>query len=196
LRAALNRVAEGTCGFCVDCEEPIAPKRLAAVRWTPPSTLKIGINSLCLLVAPSEGAILAPDPFVHLSLLADHLRTVLAVKGSLRRAQQRRAFDRSGPFPSNPSNKRERFSVDMWATSAPFWALSDCHRHLGNKVPQALEHCQCRNKTPAVLPVLTTAPTGPSEIGERQVCLFLLTSTENCTVSVRATASMHGLLRW
>ena len=35
LRAALNRVAEGTYGVCVDCEEPIAPKRLAAVPWTP-----------------------------------------------------------------------------------------------------------------------------------------------------------------
>jgi DnaK suppressor protein len=35
LRAALNRVAEGTYGVCVDCDEPIAPKRLAAVPWTP-----------------------------------------------------------------------------------------------------------------------------------------------------------------
>jgi DnaK suppressor protein len=34
LRAALNRVAEGTYGVCVDCEEPIAPKRLTAVPWT------------------------------------------------------------------------------------------------------------------------------------------------------------------
>jgi DnaK suppressor protein len=34
LRGALNRVAEGTYGVCVDCEEPIAPKRLAAVPWT------------------------------------------------------------------------------------------------------------------------------------------------------------------
>ena len=40
-------------------------------------------------VAPRKGAILAPHPFAHLSLLTDHLRTVLAVKGSLRRAQQR-----------------------------------------------------------------------------------------------------------
>ena len=51
-----------------------------------------------------KGAILAPHPFAHLSLLTDHLRTVLAVKGSLRRAQQRRALDCSGPFQSNPSN--------------------------------------------------------------------------------------------
>jgi DnaK suppressor protein len=34
LRAALNRVAEETYGVCIDCAEPIAPKRLAAVPWT------------------------------------------------------------------------------------------------------------------------------------------------------------------
>ena len=51
-----------------------------------------------VLEAPSEGAILAPHPFAPLSLLLHRLRTVLAVKGSLRRAQQRRALDRSGPF--------------------------------------------------------------------------------------------------
>src|ERR1019366_8732375 len=34
----------------------------------------------------------------RLSLFSDHLRTVLAVKGSLRRAPQRRALDGSGPF--------------------------------------------------------------------------------------------------
>src|ERR1022692_4193435 len=34
----------------------------------------------------------------RLSLFSDHLRTVLAVKGSLRRARQRRALDGSGPF--------------------------------------------------------------------------------------------------
>jgi hypothetical protein len=34
----------------------------------------------------------------RLSLFSDHLRTVLAVEGSLRRAQQRRALDGSGPF--------------------------------------------------------------------------------------------------
>jgi hypothetical protein len=51
-----------------------------------------------VLEAPSEGAILAPHPFAPLSLLLHRLRTVLAVKGSLRRAQQRRALDGSGPF--------------------------------------------------------------------------------------------------
>jgi len=34
----------------------------------------------------------------RLSLFSDYLRTVFAVKGSLRRAQQRRALDGSGPF--------------------------------------------------------------------------------------------------
>jgi len=33
LRAALNRVADGSYGLCVDCEEPIAARRLAAVPW-------------------------------------------------------------------------------------------------------------------------------------------------------------------
>jgi len=33
LRAALKRVAEGGYGLCIDCEEPIAPRRLAAVPW-------------------------------------------------------------------------------------------------------------------------------------------------------------------
>ena len=33
LRAALGRLADGTYGLCVDCEEPIAPRRLAAVPW-------------------------------------------------------------------------------------------------------------------------------------------------------------------
>lgn len=33
LRAAMNRVSDGTYGLCIDCEEPIAPRRLAAVPW-------------------------------------------------------------------------------------------------------------------------------------------------------------------
>jgi DnaK suppressor protein len=33
VRAALNRLAEGTYGFCVDCDEPISARRLAAVPW-------------------------------------------------------------------------------------------------------------------------------------------------------------------
>ncbi|MDW8130098.1 MAG: TraR/DksA family transcriptional regulator [Bryobacterales bacterium] len=35
IRAALARMDEGTYGICVRCEEPISPKRLAAVPWTP-----------------------------------------------------------------------------------------------------------------------------------------------------------------
>lgn len=35
LRAALSRLDDGTYGVCVDCEEPIAARRLAAVPWAP-----------------------------------------------------------------------------------------------------------------------------------------------------------------
>jgi DnaK suppressor protein len=34
VRAALNRIDMGTFGVCVECEEQINPKRLAAVPWT------------------------------------------------------------------------------------------------------------------------------------------------------------------
>lgn len=33
-RQALARLEEGEYGLCVDCDEPIDPKRLAAVPWT------------------------------------------------------------------------------------------------------------------------------------------------------------------
>lgn len=33
LRAAMNRVSDGSYGLCIDCEEPIAPRRLAVVPW-------------------------------------------------------------------------------------------------------------------------------------------------------------------
>jgi len=33
LREALNRIANGSYGTCVDCEEAIQPRRLAAVPW-------------------------------------------------------------------------------------------------------------------------------------------------------------------
>ena len=33
LRAALGRVSEGTYGCCVECDEPISSRRLAAVPW-------------------------------------------------------------------------------------------------------------------------------------------------------------------
>jgi DnaK suppressor protein len=35
VRAALQRIEEGTFGICVHCEEEISPKRIAAVPWTP-----------------------------------------------------------------------------------------------------------------------------------------------------------------
>ena len=31
--AALKRIADGEFGICLECEEPISPKRLAAVPW-------------------------------------------------------------------------------------------------------------------------------------------------------------------
>ena len=33
LRSAMDRLSDGTYGLCVDCEEPIPPRRLAAVPW-------------------------------------------------------------------------------------------------------------------------------------------------------------------
>lgn len=33
LRAEMNRLSDGTYGLCVECEEPIAPRRQAAVPW-------------------------------------------------------------------------------------------------------------------------------------------------------------------
>jgi DnaK suppressor protein len=35
VRAALARLADGTYGACIQCEEAISPKRLAAVPWAP-----------------------------------------------------------------------------------------------------------------------------------------------------------------
>ncbi len=35
VKAALRRIADGSYGVCVHCEEDISPKRLAAVPWTP-----------------------------------------------------------------------------------------------------------------------------------------------------------------
>src|SRR5580692_6355152 len=33
VKAALQRIHDGGFGTCLDCEEPISPKRLAAVPW-------------------------------------------------------------------------------------------------------------------------------------------------------------------
>src|ERR1035437_4519818 len=60
----------------------------------------------------------------RLSLFSDHLRTVLAVKGSLRRAQQRRALDGSGPFRTTLLRRGNAHSERLpWqgTTSPPFW---------------------------------------------------------------------------
>jgi DnaK suppressor protein len=35
VKAALQRMHDGGFGACLDCEEPISPKRLAAVPWAP-----------------------------------------------------------------------------------------------------------------------------------------------------------------
>lgn len=34
-RAALLRMEDGSYGFCLECEEPISPKRLNALPWAP-----------------------------------------------------------------------------------------------------------------------------------------------------------------
>ena len=60
----------------------------------------------------------------RLSLFSDHLRTVLAVKGSLRRAQQRRALDGSGPFRTTLLRRGKgslRTAPWQGTTSPPFW---------------------------------------------------------------------------
>jgi NAD-dependent dihydropyrimidine dehydrogenase PreA subunit len=61
----------------------------------------------------------------RLSLVSDYLRTVLAVKGSLRRAQQRRALDGSGPFRTTHSEKRERLTPNCSPGREPL------RRHFG-----------------------------------------------------------------
>ncbi len=33
VKAALTRIQEGSFGTCIDCDEPISPKRLVAVPW-------------------------------------------------------------------------------------------------------------------------------------------------------------------
>ena len=35
VRGALERAHDGSFGTCIECEEPISPKRLAAVPWAP-----------------------------------------------------------------------------------------------------------------------------------------------------------------
>ena len=88
----------------------------------------------------------------RLSLFSDHLRTVLAVKGSLRRAQQRRALDRSGPFPTallrrgKGSLRTAPLAGDHFAAIlVPFFAATDtllnsrCLTDFVTKAPQGCE---------------------------------------------------------
>ena len=35
VKAALRRIQDGSFGMCIECEEPVSPKRLAAVPWAP-----------------------------------------------------------------------------------------------------------------------------------------------------------------
>ena len=72
----------------------------------------------------------------RLSLFIDHLRTVLAVKGLLRRAQQRRALDCSGPFRTTPlrrgkgSLRTAPLAGDHFAAIlVPFFAATDTVSH-------------------------------------------------------------------
>ena len=64
--------------------------------------------------------------------LRNHLRTVLTVKGSLRRAQQRCALDGSGPFRRTSSEMRERLHLQAGRAMGPprrhFGPFSACHR--------------------------------------------------------------------
>jgi hypothetical protein len=55
-----------------------------------------------LPIYPNTNPTTSLVPWLFLSLIPDVLRTVLAVKGSLRRARLRRALDRSGPFSNTP----------------------------------------------------------------------------------------------
>jgi RNA polymerase-binding transcription factor len=56
VQIALRRIATGTFGICVDCEEDINPKRLAAVPWA----------SSCL--ACQEAPEKAPQAEIHRSM--------------------------------------------------------------------------------------------------------------------------------
>ena len=76
-----------------------------------------------MLEAAGEGTKMADhlSPIFRpsLSLFSDHLRTVLAVKGSLRRAQQRRAPDGLRAVLNNHSEKRERLTPNSSPGSGP-----------------------------------------------------------------------------
>jgi len=62
VRVALRRIERGTFGICVDCEDGISQKRLAAVPWT----------ALCLACREAaEGSGLLPRDTIEEPLLTD-----------------------------------------------------------------------------------------------------------------------------
>src|ERR1022692_4646639 len=96
----------------------------------------------------------------RLSLFSDHLRTVLAVKGSLRRAQQRRALDSSGPFRTTPLRRGKGslptapLAGDHFAAIlVPFFAATD--------TPAALATLQALF---ASCPIISVAPSPTSSV--------------------------------
>ena len=89
-----------------------------------------------MLEAVGEGTKMAdhfsPKVRSRLSLLCDHLRTVLAVKGSLRRAQQRRALDSLRAVQNNTHRRGKgslqtaRLAGDHFAAIlVPFFSATD-----------------------------------------------------------------------
>jgi DnaK suppressor protein len=55
IRAALERIEEGSFGICLDCEEEIAAKRLAAVPWT----------ALCIICQEAAERIVSGAPYEY-----------------------------------------------------------------------------------------------------------------------------------
>ena len=92
----------------------------------------------------------------RLSLFSDHLRTVLAVKGSLRRAQQRRALDGSGPFRTTllrrgkGSLRTAPMAGDHFAAIlVPFFAATDiCWARLLPKEAWSIWSCRVQTTLP------------------------------------------------
>ena len=90
LRTRRSRMPSATVGSPI-CSCQRAPQAVA--RSGSSTGLSVAVREQPLLGATGR----AP-PGDRLSLFGDDRRTVLAVKGSLRRTQRRRALDRSGPF--------------------------------------------------------------------------------------------------
>jgi hypothetical protein len=112
---------------------PAAPLRLLTVPTTQTAHTAARLwGKLRVLVAVGDG----PLSYTHfalsslsLSLFSHRARTVLAVKGPLRRVQQRRALDRSWPFQKTLPDKREKLDPDRCGhcrchSNAAIWACS------------------------------------------------------------------------